>query len=74
MTSPSEKVLSIEEVVDSFSNDLPDWQKATNLKWLTGLHDMMAEDGVWGSPNLGTIYRKRGDGFVLIENFGETSV
>jgi radical SAM superfamily enzyme len=64
MTSHSEEVLSIEEVVGSFSEDLPDWQKATNLKWLTGLHSMMAEGAVWISPGLGTIYHKRGEGFV----------
>ena len=58
-------VLSIEEVAASFSDDLPDWQAQANLKWLKGLHSMMREGAVWGSPNLGTIYHKRGDGFVL---------
>ena len=61
----AEQILSIEEVAESFSADLPDWKKATNLKWLTGLHNMMADGAVWISPGLGTIYHKRGDGFVL---------
>ncbi len=65
MTSPSNEVLSIEEVAASFSKDLPDWQAQANLAWLKGLHSMMAEGAVWGSPALGTIYHKRGDGFVL---------
>jgi len=59
------EILSIEEVATSFSSDLPDWQAEANLKWLKGLHSMMKEGAVWGSPNLGTIYHKRGDGFVL---------
>ena len=71
MDNVTDEVMSIQEVADSFSEDLPDWQKATNLKWLAGLHEMMAEGGVWGSPNLGTIYSKKGDGFVLMENLFE---
>jgi len=65
MTSPSDGVLSIEEVAASFSDDLPAWQAEANLNWLKGLHSMMNEGAVWGSPHLGTIYHKRGDGFVL---------
>jgi len=59
------ETLSIQEVADTFSKDLPDWQREVNLAWLTSLHGLMAEGGVWGSPGLGTIYRKKGDGFVL---------
>lgn len=70
MNTKADEVLSIQEVADSFSEDLPDWQKATNLKWLAGLHDMMAEGGIWGSPNLGTIYAKKGDGWILMEDLG----
>ncbi len=67
MDTVSDEVLSIKEVADSFSEDLPDWQKATNLDWLTKLHGLMSEGGIWGSPNLGTVYRKSGDGWVLME-------
>lgn len=70
MNTKADEVLSIQEVADSFSEDLPDWQKATNLKWLAGLHEMMSEGGVWGSPNLGTVYAKKGDGWILMEDLG----
>jgi hypothetical protein len=69
MNTVADEVLSIEEVADSFSQDLPDWQKQINLAWLTNLHRLMKEGGVWGSPNLGTVYRKSGDGWILVENF-----
>ena len=71
MNTEADEVLSIEDVADSFSQDLPDWQRQINLDWLTSLHRLMAEGGIWGSPNLGTVYRKCGDGWVLVENFSE---
>ena len=60
-------MMTIKEVVDTFSADLPDWQYGVNLAWLTNLHSLMAEGGVWASPELGTIYQKKGAGFVLVE-------
>jgi hypothetical protein len=71
MNTVADEVLSIKEVADSFSEDLPDWQRKINLDWLTSLHHLMSEGGIWGSPNLGTVYRKCGDGWVLMENFRE---
>jgi len=58
------KLMSIEQVAGTFSDDLPDWQYQINLAWLRSLHSLMANGGVWASPALGTIYRKRGDGFI----------
>lgn len=60
-------ILTIEDVVDSFSDDLPKYQQEVNLAWLTNMHGLMREGAVWGSPNLGTIYQKKGDGFVLLD-------
>lgn len=68
MNTKADEVLSIQEVADSFSEDLPDWQCKINLDWLTSLHHLMSEGGIWGSPNLGTVYRKSGDGWVLMED------
>ena len=68
MNTKADEVLSIQEVADSFSEDLPDWQRKINLDWLTSLHRLMSEGGIWGSPNLGTVYRKSGDGWVLMED------
>ena len=67
MNTKADEVLSIKEVADSFSEDLPVWQRKINLDWLTSLHSLMSEGGIWGSPNLGTVYRKSGDGWVLME-------
>jgi hypothetical protein len=71
MNAVMDEVLSIQEVADSFSEHLPQWQRETNLAWLKNLHALMKEGGIWGSPNLGTVYRKCGDGWVLMENFRE---
>ena len=60
-------VLTIEEVAASFSEDIPEWQQNANLNWLRNLHSLMKDGGVWGSPNLGSIYQKKGDGWVLLE-------
>ena len=65
------KLLSLEEVVDTFSQNIPDWQRQINLTWLTGVHNQLKENGVWGASDLGTIYRKVGDGFVLEAEFHE---
>ena len=67
MTSHSDMgILTIEEVASTFSQDIPEWQVNANLKWLQNLHSLMAEDGIWGSPDLGTIYKKKGNGWILI--------
>ncbi len=60
-------ILTIEEVAASFSEDLPEWQVNANLNWLRSLHALMSDGGVWGSPNLGTVYQKKGDGWILLE-------
>ncbi len=62
-------MMSIKEVAESFSEHLPACQQEANLAWLTNLHGLMSEGGIWGSPNLGTVYQKRGDGWVLLEDF-----
>lgn len=64
-------ILTIEEVAASFSEDIPEWQQNANLSWLRNLHSLMSDGGVWGSPDLGTIYQKSGDGFVLLEQLSE---
>jgi len=68
MNTKADEVLSIQEVADSFSEGLPEWQRKINLEWLTRLTSLMSEGGIWGSPNLGTVYRKCGDGWVLVED------
>ncbi len=71
MNTKTDKVLSIKDVADSFSKNLPNWQRKKNLTWLKALHARLIEGGMWGSPNLGTIYRKSGNGWVLMENFSD---
>lgn len=60
------KVMTIEETVETFSEGLPEWQKQVNLDWLRKLHASLKDGGVWVSPELGTIYIKRDNGFVLL--------
>jgi len=60
-------VLTTEQVAATFSQDIPEWQVNANLLWLRNMHSLMAEGGVWGSPGLGTVYQKKGDGWVLLE-------
>jgi hypothetical protein len=71
MNTKTDEVLSIKEVADSFSEGLPDWQRKINLDWLTSLTSLMSEGGIWGSPNLGKVYRKSGDGWVLMEDLSD---
>ncbi len=71
MNTEADEVLSVKEVADSFSEDLPDWQRKINLDWLTWLTSQMSEGGIWGSPNLGTVYQKRGDGWVKMEDLSD---
>jgi hypothetical protein len=58
------KVLSIREVVATYSDGLPDWQRAVNTEHLYAVHAMLHEGGVWIAPEMGTVYERRGDGFV----------
>jgi len=60
------EVLSIEEVVATYSGGLPSWQRAVNETHLRMVHAMLEEDGVWISDALGTVYRRSGDGFVEV--------
>ena len=60
-------VLTIEAVAATFSEGIPEWQQNANLNWLRNMHSLMSEGGVWGSPGLGTIYQKKGDGWILLE-------
>jgi hypothetical protein len=64
----TQNVMTIEETAETFSKEIPEWQKQANLDWLRGIHAMLKDDGVWASPELGTIYMKRGDGFIKMED------
>ncbi len=59
-------VLTIEQVVDSFSQGLPMEQRNANFDFVSLTHHRLREGGVWMSPNLGTLYQREGDGFILI--------
>ena len=59
------EVLTLEEVGAVISAGLSDYQKETNLTWLRGIHASLNEGCIWSSPALGTVYSRRGDGFVL---------
>lgn len=59
-----QKIMTIEEVAETFSEELPEWQKQANLDWLRKVHASLKDGGVWVSPELGTIYTKQGNGFI----------
>ena len=61
-------VMTIEETVETFSKGIPEWQKQINLDWLRGVHARLKDGGVWVSSELGTIYMKRSDGFIKMED------
>ena len=63
-----QNVMTIEETVETFSKEIPEWQKQIKLDCLRGVHALLKDDGVWASPELGIIYMKRGDGFIKMED------
>lgn len=60
-------MLSIYEVTESFSADLPNWQFKANLAFVEGVHASLKDGGVWMSPALGKMYARAGGGFVELE-------
>ena len=66
MTPAAPKAMSIEVVAASFSEGLNNVETEANLNWLRGIHTMLKEGGMWGAPNIGTVYQKSGDGFLLV--------
>lgn len=59
-------VLTIEEVVDSFSQGLPMEQRNANFDFVAQLHQRLKEGGIWMSPALGIMYKRVGDGFEIV--------
>ena len=66
------EIISIKDLCASFSSELPPDEYAANLAWLTQLHGMLKEDGIWVSPELGTVYKRSGAGFLEAGLFGAT--
>ena len=60
----AKNVMTIEAIVETFSKRLPKWKKKANIDWLRTVHASLNDGGVWVSPALGTVYTKRGDGFI----------
>lgn len=58
--------LTLEEVVDTFSNGLPDWQREENLRFITMIHRSLQEGGTWAHPDASRIWQKHGEGFILV--------
>lgn len=60
----TEHVMSIEEVVDSFSEGLDDFKRAANWRFVAYTHASLKDGGIWASPNLGRVFSKSGEGFI----------
>ena len=59
--------MTLEEVADSISMNLPKWKRDANLEFLRALHGLLNDGAIWMSPALGEVYRKTNDGFDLID-------
>ena len=60
-------IYTVENVADSLSEGLPDWQREINLAWLWNVHDILQEGGLWGCPALNMVFIKRGPNFETID-------
>jgi hypothetical protein len=55
--------MTLEEIADEISEDLPAWQREINFAWLKQVHTTLNEGGVWGFPEQERIFVKKGEGF-----------
>lgn len=52
--------------IKEFDEVTDEAQRATNVLFITNLHNTLNEGGVWGWPAAGEIYKKKGDGWKRI--------
>jgi len=57
-------ILTIDDVLDTFGDDLEDWQREANRKWLVDVYNTLDDGGVLGIPNSGQFFIKKRWGFV----------
>jgi len=58
-------IFTIEEVVDSFSSEMPPEVQAVNLAHFKEKHASMKEGEGWSAPKIRKIFIRRGEGFEV---------
>lgn len=57
-------ILTLDEVTDTFSEGLEQWQWDENRKWVLGMYNLLNQGGMLMIPNTGQIFEKNRWGFV----------
>jgi len=63
-------MITIDELADHIndSGEVTDTFKQTaNRKFIAEVHAVLKEGGIWGWPDACETYRKKGDGFELVD-------
>ena len=60
----SDTILTIQEVVNTFSEGLPPEQVEANFKWLEKIYMQLNDGGVLGIPSTGQLFEKKLFGFI----------
>jgi hypothetical protein len=61
--------MTIEEVVDTFSEGLPEWQKVINCWWLSSVWGSLKIGGHWAHPDTGKVWVKTPEGFEEVKSY-----
>jgi len=63
-------MITIDELADhinDFGGVTDAFEQTANRKFIAEVHHVLKEGGMWGWPDGGKIYQKKGDGFELVE-------
>lgn len=63
-------MITIDELTDcinDFGEVTDSSEQAANRIFIAGVHGVLKEGGVWGWPAADKIYRKKGEGFELVD-------
>ncbi len=60
-------VAELGEIINEFGHVTDEAERAGNVAFISGLHSLMKEGGVWGWPAACRVYKKVGEGFELVE-------
>jgi hypothetical protein len=57
--------MKLDDVLETFSEGLPEYQREINRQWLYDLHALLKPGGKWAYPAKGEIWTKTEEGFEL---------
>lgn len=63
-------MITIDELTDhinDFGEVTDSFEQAANRNFIAGVHDTLKEGGIWGWPAADKTYRKKGEGFELVD-------